>query len=613
MDHLIELYQQGSIARAREIAAEMANEGFHHPLPWKILGAVSHQEGDYEASVNWNVEGAERFPNDAEIKNNLGVSLNAIERWNEAKIVFLDAIKIAPEYSNPYSNLGISLRNLGDLSGSEDYLSKAITLNPNNPDTVYHLATTLFQLGRVKDAEEIYLKAIDLAKNFYEPYIGLSQLLITVTRYEDAEKLLLQAISLEPNRTPAYNSLGILFKTIADYESAESYFKKALALDHNMVEALNNLGLVYVEKKKTKEAERLYENAIAINPLSPYAYANLGDLRLRQGLLGDAEKNLRKSIELDPNLAAPFLSLAVLAHYACLPEEVDFLKKVVALDPTNLGLRSLVMLAVREYLNSNYEQCNKLLQQSVTIHHTRVTDAENDRSYHNYLSILLKMRASVKFDQLNKPLSPNRNIFVIGDSHCLPWNDMLLHDAGHAYRCNSILIMGCKQWHLRLLVENQFKTRLGKIFLSIPPRSRIILTVGEIDIRLDDGILPYVKKNSMKDVTGVISETIKGYFEFLAHLNLHTEHRIIIQGVPCLNKKYENNSEAEIIELAEAIKVFNSKTHELCIKAGYEFLDVWSLTNRGDGVSNGKWHIDDHHLSPLALQQGWHSHRKLGC
>ena len=38
---------------------------------------------------------------------------------------------------------------------------------------------------------------------------------------------------------------------------------------------------------------------------------------------------------------------------------------------------------------------------------------------------------------------------------------------------------------------------------------------------------------------------------------------------------------------------------------GFNFLDVHKLTDRGDGISNTIWHIDDTHLSPEGFLEAW--------
>ena len=38
---------------------------------------------------------------------------------------------------------------------------------------------------------------------------------------------------------------------------------------------------------------------------------------------------------------------------------------------------------------------------------------------------------------------------------------------------------------------------------------------------------------------------------------------------------------------------------------GFKFLDLYQLTNKGDGFSNGFWHMDDYHLSPEGMKEAW--------
>ena len=36
-----------------------------------------------------------------------------------------------------------------------------------------------------------------------------------------------------------------------------------------------------------------------------------------------------------------------------------------------------------------------------------------------------------------------------------------------------------------------------------------------------------------------------------------------------------------------------------------DLLDIYELTNRGDGISNEVWHIDDFHISPDGILEAW--------
>jgi hypothetical protein len=59
------------------------------------------------------------------------------------------------------------------------------------------------------------------------------------------------------------------------------------------------------------------------------------------------------------------------------------------------------------------------------------------------------------------------------------------------------------------------------------------------------------------------------------------------------------------LNLIELLKEFNFFLKKQSHFYGFNFLDLYKLTDRGDGFSNGKWHIDQHHLSPAGMQEAW--------
>ena len=56
------------------------------------------------------------------------------------------------------------------------------------------------------------------------------------------------------------------------------------------------------------------------------------------------------------------------------------------------------------------------------------------------------------------------------------------------------------------------------------------------------------------------------------------------------------------------IKNLNIALQENAKIKKFSFLDVYTLTNRGDGFSNRTWHIDSHHLSIKGMLKAWHDH-----
>jgi hypothetical protein len=80
---------------------------------------------------------------------------------------------------------------------------------------------------------------------------------------------------------------------------------------------------------------------------------------------------------------------------------------------------------------------------------------------------------------------------------------------------------------------------------------------------------------------------------------------VIIQGVPCPNIDRTNILEEDFSALINLIKDFNIALQIKSKEIGFRFLDVHTLTNRGDGISNLNWHLDSHHLTPEGIFQAW--------
>ena len=172
-----------------------------------------------------------------------------------------------------------------------------------------------------------------------------------------------------------------------------------------------------------------------------------------------------------------------------------------------------------------------------------------------------------------------------------------------------MLIVGCMQWHLGNPTRNQYKNKFEKFFSIVPKSSKILLTIGEIDCRLDSGIIKHYNSYE-NNLNLTIENTIENYLKYILKINSVYNHDIIIQGVPCPNINVENYSKNELTKLIEVIKKFNSILKNKTKEKGLNFLDVYTLTNRGDGFSNAKWHLDSYHLSPDGMLEAWSKYVK---
>lgn len=203
----------------------------------------------------------------------------------------------------------------------------------------------------------------------------------------------------------------------------------------------------------------------------------------------------------------------------------------------------------------------------------------------------------------------DKMLYVIGESHSLNSHQLHIHYSGINFFCKSMLIVGCMQWHLGNSTKNQYKNKFEKIFSILPKSSKVLLTIGEIDCRLDSGIIKHYNSYE-NNLNLTIENTIENYLKYILKINSVYNHDVIIQGVPCPNINTENYSENELKKLIKVIKKFNFVLRNKTKQKSLNFLDVYTLTNRGDGFSNAKWHLDSYHLSPDGMLEAWSKYVK---
>ena len=278
------------------------------------------------------------------------------------------------------------------------------------------------------------------------------------------------------------------------------------------------------------------------------------------------------------------------------------LKKILKDDNNNIELQAKVSLAIYSYLNGNIKESERYLHLSTEIRNRQNVELKNEKIYYEYLLKLINWHKHKKIFDCKQ--NNYERLFIIGESHSLVAHQLKINFLNKDLICASNLIKGCMQWHLGNSSENKYKFKFEKIFSSLSKNSNVLLTFGEIDCRLDSGILKHLEKHPEKDEKNLIKKTISNFLSYINKLNLVKKCDIIIQGIPCpnININFKDNKIEKLINL---IKNFDDELRKQTVEAGYKFLDLHELTNRGDGFSNSIYHIDEYHLTPEGFLEAW--------
>ena len=570
LSNLVEHYNNGRYEDAHKLAVSCTQEFPKFQFGWKALGAVLKHTGRIAEALTVMQRSVLLSLQDSDAQNNLGNILKELGRLEEAKASYMRAIVLKPDYAEVHSNLGNTLQELKRSDQAEASFRQAIELKSDYAEAHSNLGAALQELRRLDEAEASFNQAIALKPHYAEAHYNLGNTLKELGRLDNAVASYDKAIELKPDSTEANYNLGITLGELGRLEEAEASYKKAIALKPDFAEALSNLGVTLQELGRLKEAEASFNQAIALKP--EYAAA-MFNLSITQSYMNDSEG------------------------------EIVSLKNVLQIGSDDYGLRASVNLAICNFLEGDFTESKKHLLVAAKIQEETSSESKNERVYWRYLSNILKWHKNKYFDV--KEGKNDKTLYIVGESHSLSSHHLCIKNSGANFFCSAKLIKGCKQWHLGNAFRNQYKHQFETIFFALPKRSYVLVAIGEIDCRLDTGIIAHKRKFPEKQMKEIISNTIENFLNYIVNNNSDCQHKVTIQGVPCPNLDVRNYSEKDVRQLSEVIKIFNYELKMQSNEKGFGFLDTHQLTNKGDGMSNGSWHIDEYHLSPEGMQEAW--------
>ena len=187
------------------------------------------------------------------------------------------------------------------------------------------------------------------------------------------------------------------------------------------------------------------------------------------------------------------LNLSTVLNYMNnLDAAIQSYKKVLQIDADNLGLKAGVSLAIFKFLEGDFAQSRMYLIAASKIQEKSPLEFRNDQVFHSYLLDILNWHENKYFD--STVIIFSKSLYVIGESHALESHRLNVQNSDSNFLCVSQLIVGCKQWHLGHSNKNQYKTKFESIINSLPKYSDVLLAIGEIDCRLDSGIIKHKNK-----------------------------------------------------------------------------------------------------------------------
>lgn len=534
----------------------------------------------------------------------LGVVAQQSGRFEESVALIGRAIALNGRVSSFHNNIAEALRALGRLDEAASHLRKALALEPGAAETHMNLANVLRQQHKWEEAEAEYRHALSLKPDHPDTLMNYGVLLMDRGRLEEAVTHCERAVALRPDYHSAHLNLGIALQQQGRTEAAVQHYERALALRPDYVLAHMNLGDVFFDEGKLDAAERSYVQALRVT----------GRLRPDLGPGGDPAGLIGSLSTTRPLYPVEDKSLMSLVRLYCwrIPAVKWGALCTAALKYEGLSAPSryelLVRKAIQQWMARDYDGLRATLDQSAplsdAIGATNNKNVKNSRAYAGFMRNLLAYvggHPGVRDAEFGQ--SPLR---LIGDSHALAYDGVGVVLNGMRYTGQAHLVMGGKAWHLAAPANNRYKWLFTRILDDVPARSTVVCSFGEIDCRIDEGIIPHYRRRG-GDLGQLIAAEVDAFVRYVAAAADAREVKVRFLAVPApnvplLRQRPGGLSTDDVDLLVRTTKLFNQALERAAIRSGHALVDVYALSAGPDGTATGERHIDDYHLQPDALR-----------
>ena len=197
------------------------------------LGRYLEKQNRKREAADVYIKGIQENPEYPDQYNDGGYTFSHLGKYDSAKILLTQAIRLAPDMAEAYNNMGYNFSMMQQFDSSEIYLTKSIKLNPKNETAFNNLGSTYSMMGRYKEAIESFEQAIRLKPGYADAYNNEGSSYGMMGNNTKALELFQKAISLNPNFGGAWFNAGIALQSMGERDQAIESYKKAARLGHS--------------------------------------------------------------------------------------------------------------------------------------------------------------------------------------------------------------------------------------------------------------------------------------------------------------------------------------------------------------------------------------------
>ena len=259
MRQAINEFGGGNFEQAAALCRRILEVSGDHFEALHLLAITLNQLNRLEEALDSFDRALKVQPDHAQALNNRGIVLEGLRRPAEALGSYDRALKLRPDYTEALNNRGNALQSLGRLDEAIESYGRALTLRPSHIEALHNQSNALLKLNEIGRALEGYDRVLELRPDYAEALNNRGSALLEVNRLEEALENYDSALKIRPDYPEALNNRGNALVKLNRLEGALDNFNRALNLQPNYVDALNNRGHLLLLMGKFTEGWKSYE------------------------------------------------------------------------------------------------------------------------------------------------------------------------------------------------------------------------------------------------------------------------------------------------------------------------------------------------------------------
>ena len=549
---------------------------------------------------------ANKFIKKGEIESALDIYKSVLQKFPK-NFRALKAIKsLIPQSSVGDQNQLVDYYSSGQFHEGISLSQKLIQKHPYDHFLYNFLGIFYNALGNLQEAEKAYIQSLKINQSVSDIWNNFSVNQFDLEKFEESVRSCENALKLEPKNAKALNNLGNALLSLKKYNEALGALKKSYDIDPHSFRTLNNLGNTCQKLSLYDQAISYLQKGIELNNQDDELYYNIAMAYRDTGQFNKSYESFVNSLKIKQDNHSSFQNLVSLSlqlgHFELFQNKLyGELAKINSSFISQILFR--IYLLINSFIKEDFIQSSNqiiILKSMIASNEFSQIKDEKDKTfifgYYSFIEKLLSYYLQNKNNVNFKNTSENI-IFHIGESHCLTFANMTINKKA---KVKPLIAFGTKAWHLAQKKETSQKAIFANHLKSLPENSNVLISVGEIDCRENEGLITAYKKTG-KNIDELINFTVDNYIAFVEkYLQGKNINRYYIT-VPAPSIEDCKNKDLHKLRI-DIVKKFNQRLKSKTKEYNAKYIDTYRLTSDNEGASNQKFMADKFHLSPSILQ-----------